>query len=342
LRVGVHLGNGTVEEIIRRSILADKLRFDVVVLADHLVYPPSSAPAYDAWAVLSVVAAKTRKVHFSALVTDPFRRHPALLAQTLCTLDSLSKGRVFLMIGAGEPMSIVPIGVAFEKPISRLEEFVESLKLLLGSSPARPVTFNGRFFKLKDAFLQVKPFQIPRPPIYLAAGGSRGKRVAAIHGDGFVNHCDTAEGYGKSVDQLTAYLRDSKKDPAQFDFALCQRTALANTKEEAENILEGRKMSFCWFPGKLGESGYKIATSLTNFTMKDEREFLSSIGSVPLQAIKPFACWGTVDDCIGQLEQYIRAGAKTLILSNLSSDFDSFFKMSKKLLDYLKSTYEGT
>lgn len=343
LRFGIALSGQNPTDYVSKAMRAEKLGFDSIVLGDHLVYPPSSANRYDSMVLLTMIALNTQRVTFSLMVADPFKRHPVFLAQSLCTLDQISGGRVFLTIGAGEPMHLVPIGIPYEKPVSRLDEAVRVIKLALGSSPASPVSFDGKFFKLKGAFLQVAPIQRPRPPIYVAGVGEKTKALAASQGDGYFNQCDTSEGYAKSVAGVSSQLKSLGRKPESYTFGLFQRLALAGTLEDAVTMLNSRRSDLAWFPRKIAELGYEVEDrrdlDLVHFTMDKEAERARMLERLPLEALKEFACCGTVDDGISQLELYVKAGARFIVLANFDSDFERGLGLSKRLMDYLRETY---
>lgn len=343
LKFGLALSGQTPEDYVTKAARAEKLGFDSVVVGDHLVYPPSSASRFDPLVLLTMVALNTRQVTFSLMVADSFKRHPVFLAQTLCTLDQVSKGRAFLTIGAGEPMHLLPVGIPYEKPISRLSEALQVIKLVIGSSPVSPVNFEGRFFKLRGAFLQVTPFHKLRPPIYVAAVGERAKALAAREGDGFINQCDTPDGYARSVAEITRQLQSLGRDPDTYTFALFQRVALSGSPAEAEMLLSTRKSDLAWFPRKIAELGYdvddNVELDLLHFTMDKEAIRTKMLERIPIEAVKKFACCGTVEDGISQLERYIRAGARFIMLANFDSDFERGIGLTKQMVDYLRETY---
>src|SRR5215203_3530043 len=57
---------------------------------------------WDAFAVLSAIAAISERAALGTSVTSPYPRHPNLLAASVATLDALSGGRAVLGIGRGQ------------------------------------------------------------------------------------------------------------------------------------------------------------------------------------------------------------------------------------------------
>jgi hypothetical protein len=57
-------------------------------------------PMLEAWTTISVLASLTTMIKLGTLVTGVLYRYPSVLAKIAATLDVLSKGRLFLGIGA--------------------------------------------------------------------------------------------------------------------------------------------------------------------------------------------------------------------------------------------------
>jgi alkanesulfonate monooxygenase SsuD/methylene tetrahydromethanopterin reductase-like flavin-dependent oxidoreductase (luciferase family) len=65
------------------------------------------------------------------------------------------------------------LGIDFPSPgerISRLGEAVEVLTALMTQEKA---TFDGRYYRLRDAAYRPLPVQRPRPPLWIGGGGER-------------------------------------------------------------------------------------------------------------------------------------------------------------------------
>ena len=102
----------------------------------------------------------------SSSPTDP-PHHPAVLAQTALTLDHVTKGRAILGLGSGEQLNVRPYGMAWDKPVGRLDEAIDVIRLLWdaegrstsrASSTARRTPCSG-----------CTPYTPGGPPIWIAA-----------------------------------------------------------------------------------------------------------------------------------------------------------------------------
>ena len=95
-----------VDGLVRAAATADEGGLDTVWVPDHLAQVDPTVPAeaddmFEAYSVLAYLASRTERVRLGALVTNVALRPPALLANAVATLDTLSGGRAWLGIGAG-------------------------------------------------------------------------------------------------------------------------------------------------------------------------------------------------------------------------------------------------
>ena len=148
--------------------------------------PPQPSPHiwFDPVPVVAAAAAATRDIRLGIGVTDVVRRHPASLAQTALTLDHLTGGRFVLGVGSGEALNLEPFGVANERPLSRLEDGLEVMRLLMASPD--PVDYEGEHFRLRGASLGLRPVGDRPPPIWVAAHRPRGLALAGRRADGWL------------------------------------------------------------------------------------------------------------------------------------------------------------
>jgi len=183
----------------RYGILAEKYGFDALWLGDHFV--DFDGDRLEPWTVLSAVAGHTKRIRLGSAVTDTQRNHPARTAQMVASLDVISRGRAILGIGAGEAMNIVPFGLPWEPPrtrLARLEETIRVIRALWASSRQELLNFVGQFYQLREAFLSQPPRQRPHPPIYVGAFSSKkALEVVGRYGDGWFAWFNTEETFKK-------------------------------------------------------------------------------------------------------------------------------------------------
>ncbi|MFI0411671.1 LLM class flavin-dependent oxidoreductase [Actinomadura sp. 3N508] len=152
----------------------------------------------DPIALLSAIAGATSRVALGPGVTNPYTRHPALLASAVATLDELSGGRAVLGLGTGGT-GHRPLGVRRDAPAAALREAVAVARGLLAGEE---VTLDGRVVRTDGARLDFAPFRAD-VPIYVGARGPRLLEVAGEVADGvIVGNLATAEGWSYATGRI--------------------------------------------------------------------------------------------------------------------------------------------
>jgi limonene 1,2-monooxygenase len=127
---------------------------------------------------MAVAATRTRRIMLgSGVVSVPYH-HPFHIANRFALLDHLTRGRVMLGCGPGALAADAHmLGIDTTTQRRRMVEGVQAIVRLFTERGG--ITLDGSYFKLNDAHLQVKPFQQPHMPIFVASTISPSGMVAA-------------------------------------------------------------------------------------------------------------------------------------------------------------------
>lgn len=288
---------------------------------DSLVLEPGAKNVIEAWTILTAAAMVTKRVHLGTCVTDPHRYHPAVLAQRLATIDQVSGGRVILGLGAGVAYDLEPFGIEWNKPVSRI---VEAVKLMRRLWAGEKISYEGEFWKFKDASLQIKPIQ-SQVPIYFAANSPRTLRLTGELADGWLPETLSPELYKKRLKLIEEAARKVGRASGDIDPGLLARTSIADKAEDAYKRLDEVKYILMFSPYKevLEEAGYEVElpkelSSLCYPKWFPTNEWKQKITRyqelVPTEAAIEFSIAGTAHDCVDKIDEYVKAGAKHFIL----------------------------
>jgi alkanesulfonate monooxygenase SsuD/methylene tetrahydromethanopterin reductase-like flavin-dependent oxidoreductase (luciferase family) len=148
---------------------------------------PGSPPDVDALEMivsLTHLASHSKRVRMGPLVSPVSFRDPIMLARQAMAIDDLSGGRMVLGVGAGWMVSEHEMfGYALgdlKTRMDRLEEGLEVITRLIRSP--EPVTFEGRFYTLREAHLLPRPAR-PTPVMVGGKGPLRSMPMVARFAD---------------------------------------------------------------------------------------------------------------------------------------------------------------
>jgi F420-dependent oxidoreductase-like protein len=237
-------------------------------------------PMLESWTTISVLAGITSKIKLGTLVTGIIYRHPSVLAKMGATLDVLSKGRLFMGIGAAwNQEESLAYGIPFppnKERLLRLEEAIEIIRKMWTEEPA--ATFNGKYYQINNAYCNPKPIQKPSPPIMVGGSGERQTlKIIAKYADA-CNLYGSAETVKRKLSVLNEHCKNVGRD---YDSILKTKLGLIvidNDKETAEKRIQQ----------------------------------ISKV--MPQEQVKEFVIYGTPEDVLKQIELLEEAGIQYLIV----------------------------
>jgi phthiodiolone/phenolphthiodiolone dimycocerosates ketoreductase len=288
---------------------------------------PSPHVWFDPVPVIAAAAQETSDVTLGLGVTDMVRRHPMALAQTALTLDHLSEGRFVLGVGTGEALNLSPFGLRNERPLARLEEGLQVLRLLLAGR--EPVDFDGEFFKLRGGALGLGPHGDAPPQVWVAAHRPKGLALVGRAADGWLPISTDPAEYRTMLAGVRAATAAAGRPEDAVTPGLYARVIVAETAEEAEAIIDGSLlMRFIALtrPAEayarhgaahpLGEGAFGLTSFLPTGLGRDEALALAE--AVPVEVVRETVLHGTPDDVADAVEAFADAGAQHVQLTNMT------------------------
>src|SRR6185295_13264085 len=112
------------EEILSYVKAVDDLGYDTIFVPE--------AWGRDAFSTLGWIAANTKNIRLGPGIVNVFSRTPALIAQSIATLDEISGRRALFGLGISVPAVIENLhGMRFGRGLRRTRETVEIVPLVL-------------------------------------------------------------------------------------------------------------------------------------------------------------------------------------------------------------------
>jgi alkanesulfonate monooxygenase SsuD/methylene tetrahydromethanopterin reductase-like flavin-dependent oxidoreductase (luciferase family) len=168
-------------------------------------------------------------------VTGIIYRHPSVLAKMGATLDVLSKGRLFMGIGAAwNQEESLAYGIPFfpnKERLLRLEEAIQIIRKMWTEEPA--ATFNGKYYQINNAYCNPKPIQKPSPPIMVGGSGERQTlKIVAKYADA-CNLFGSAETIKRKLSVLKEHCKSVGRD---YDSILKTKLGLIVVDNDNERV----------------------------------------------------------------------------------------------------------
>ncbi len=173
---------------------AEALGYDFAWVPDQTFYR-------DPFMILGAVGLATKHIQLGVGVTNPYTRHPAMVARSMASLDEMAPGRTHLGIGAGNRKELLdPLGLdsAHAGPMCR--EMIEVVRPLLDNQVAR---HRGQYFQADGVRLDFPVAH--RIPCYIAGRGQHVLRAAGEVADGaIIGGLCTPPGIAYALEQVRA------------------------------------------------------------------------------------------------------------------------------------------
>jgi len=215
--------------------------------------------AADGFIVAQYAAFVTEKLGLM-LAHRPGFVSPTLAARKLATLDHFSGGRLAVhIISGGDDADQSKDGdfLAHDERYARTDEYVEILRRVWTSD--KPIDHEGKYYKFKRSFSDVKPIQKPHIPIYFGGSSDAAIAIAGKHADVYALWGEPLAEAAKTIAQVRA---SAARHGRTVRFSLSTRPILAATEAGAwarakgiiDRVKEIRGRAMLGAPGKVPQA----------------------------------------------------------------------------------------
>jgi 5,10-methylenetetrahydromethanopterin reductase len=277
----------------------------------------------ETFSLLGFLAAATRRIKLGVGVVNPYTRNPALLAMAGATLDRISGGRFLLGLGRSErPVIQDRLGIPYGDSRAALGEAVRLIRSLL--SGERISAAAGRF-TLNGARLATTPVQ-PKLPIYLAAIGAKGLRLAGAVADGVLLNAYVPPAYVHyAVQEVRQAAQEAGRDPGAIDVACMLVVRLTDDPDSLRPTLKQRIVRLLEEPhvGEilLEKGGFDPAILLTLRAAAATDGGREAVRLISDEMVDAFYVLGPADRCQERIAAYRRAGVDLPLLLPRLEDY---------------------
>ncbi len=165
-------------------------------------------------ALASYIAARTERVRIGTAVQVLPLGNPLRIAEDVATVDHLSRGRFDFGIGrSGSPRAYDALGIPYAESQARFEE---SLRIILEAWKGEPFSYDGNFYRIRNATVGPRPYQRPHPPLRMAANSRETFPIVGRLGlPLFVGLRDLNPGRGDVCLRIPVYVGATEKDAVE-------------------------------------------------------------------------------------------------------------------------------
>jgi F420-dependent oxidoreductase-like protein len=237
-------GPQIVERLRKLVGRAESYGFDSFWVMDHFHQIRNvgelQEPMLEGWTTQSVVAGFTSKIKVGTLVTGIVYRYPSVLAKIGATLDVLSKGRLFMGIGAAWNVDeATAYGISFPPVKERTQRLEEAVQIIRKMWTEESATFSGKFYQVRNAYCNPKPIQKPHPPIMIGGSGEkRTLKIVAKYGDA-CNVFGSVETVKKKLGVLREHCRSVGRDYDSIVKSKLGHIVISKDKQKVTEAIKG-------------------------------------------------------------------------------------------------------
>ena len=205
------------------AVEAERCGWDGFFLWDHILLWDRN-PIADPWIVLAAIAAETEEIMIGPMVTPIARRRPWKLAREATSLDQLSRGRLILGAGLGNPgdAEFSAFGEDAD-PRTRAAKLDEGLMIVAGMWSGEPYGHQGAHYDIEPFVFLPRPVQHPRIPVWIAGKWPHTApfRRAARWDGAFPMKVGDGQLSPSEVREIVGYLRKHREsDGTTFDVSI--------------------------------------------------------------------------------------------------------------------------
>jgi limonene 1,2-monooxygenase len=290
---------------------------------------------------MAVAAARTKRIMLgSGVVSVPYH-HPFHIANRFALLDQLTHGRVMLGCGPGAlPSDAYMLGIETTTQRDRMVEGLQAVMRLFNEEGN--ISIDGSYFTMREAHLQVKPYQQPMPvfvantisPSGMVAAGKLGCGVLSVaaFSPGGLASLPKRWGMAEEIAAENGKTVDRKNWRLVFPVHLAE-----TTKEAADDVREG---------GNAWIQKYFIETLAARVQFEEYPGQPTEEMTMDRMIARGGAIVGTPEDAIKRINEVIEVSGGgfggLLVLAHEWASREKTLKSYEMLARYVMPKFQGS
>jgi 5,10-methylenetetrahydromethanopterin reductase len=272
--------------------------FDVLSIYADLLFQPPVVP-------LAIAAQATSQIRLGPASLNPFTLHPLEIAGQIASLDLLSRGRAYLGLSRGAWLD--EIGVAQDRPLSRMREAIDVIQHLLAG---RREPYDGKHFRLTEHHALRYAVEREHVPLLI---GSWGRQTLGLAGQ----RADEVKIGGSTNPDIVAVVRGwiargaerAGRDPDDIGICLGAVTVVDEDRDVARALIRREMALYLPVVASLDPTVAIDPELLERIDALATRGDYDAAGAlIPDDLLDRFAFAGTPDDVVQHAERLFDAG----------------------------------
>lgn len=328
------------QELVQYVVDAERLGVDFAWSAE--------AWGMDAVVPLAYLAAVTDRIQLGTGIIQITSRVPAMIAMTAQSLATVSGDRFVLGLGVSGPQVVEGLhGQAFAKPLSRLRECVEVIRIGLRGER---IQFEGEHYRFPRPGGEGKPIRLAQParpdlPIYLATLGPKALEYTGQIADGWLGTSFMPEHADVFLEPMKAGAKAAGRSLDDIDIQIGGSFAIG---DDVERMIDQRRPAMAFTLGGMGSAktnfynsafkraGYVEACEEVQRLWVEGRKD-EAAARVPDEMILKTNLLGTEEMIRQRLALYARAGVTTLRLQPEGTTWSERLDNLEQVLEIVRS-----
>ena len=232
---------------LRMLEYADAADFYCYHLAEHQGSPLGMAPSPGLF--LAAAAQRTQRIRLGPLVYLLPIYNPLRLAQEICMLDHLSRGRLDLGVGRGiSPIELSFYNVGMDESRAM---FQEALDIITQGLTNGVLDYQGKHFSFDGVQLHMEPHQRPYPPLWYPTDNVERTEWLARQGFNTITHYPPMDKVRELFDLYRQVWQEHQSDEGRLNghepdpkYGIVRHVYVAETDREA---MSEAKAAFAFF-----------------------------------------------------------------------------------------------
>jgi len=271
------------------------------------------ASGAEAIVLSTLIATHTTTLQIANGVIPVQTRTPIVYGQAAATLAHLAPGRFALGLGLSSEIIVGQWhGLPFAPSIQQMREAVQIIRM---TATGERVTFDGKFYRLKNFRLAI-PAPSPAPRIYLAALGPRMCELAGEVADGVLLNWLPPSAVPVSVGHVEAGAKRAGRHLSDIDVAVYVRTCVTDESAAVRETLARDITGYAIvsvYARFFAECGFAEEVEAVNTAWK-AGDRAGAVKGISERVLDGLGAVGSADFCREQINGFGRTGATPVVL----------------------------